>query len=225
MDGGLYINRKKEIIRKINSMSGSRSSYDIFCDWVKLMAIAIQNQSCLMHDQIWRKRESEYIKTINSYGEKGIEFAKMFEMLAETMETGLADTLGEIYMESGFGNKNTGQFFTPFHVSETCAKLSLMGEGGSRVINMNEPSCGGGGMIIAAAKVLKERGINYQKIMRVVAQDLDWKAVHMCYVQLSLLGIDAVVVQGNTLAEANYRLRPRECVFRTPRNVGILRLR
>ena len=77
-------------------------------------------------------------------------------------------------------------------------------------------------MIIAAAKVLKDRGINYQKCMQVVAQDLDWKAVYMCYVQLSLLGINAVVVQGNTLIEPDWMSRPPECIFRTPNRTGMM---
>ena len=45
----------------------------------------------------------------------------------------------------------------------------------------------------------------------------------MCYVQLSLLGIDAVVVQGDTLCDPytgnNY---PRSRIFRTPNNMGLL---
>ena len=54
-------------------------------------------------------------------------------------------------------------------------------------------------MIIATAAILKEKGINYQRAMEVVAQDLDWKGVYMCYLQLSLLGIKAICVQGDTL--------------------------
>ena len=94
---------------------------------------------------------------------------------------------------------------------------------GSHKITINEPTCGGGGMIIAAADVLKRRGINYQRCMKVFAQDLDWKCVYMCYVQLSLLGVDAVVVQGDTLCDPytgnNY---PRSRIFRTPNNMGLL---
>lgn len=41
---------------------------------------------------------------------------------------------------------------------------------------------------------------NYQQHMHVVAQDLDEKAVHMAYVQLSLMHIPAVVIHGNTLS-------------------------
>ena len=203
-------------------MSGSRSPYDVFCDWVKLMTLAIQNSCWLIQDKTWQMREEEYLKTIKPYGKDERKFTELSGMLVETMENKMSDTLGEIYMESGCGNKNTGQFFTPFHVSEATAKLSLISVDGSKTFTMNEPSCGGGGMIIAAAKVLKDKGINYQKCMKVVAQDLDWKAVYMCYVQLSLLGIDAEVLQGNTLLDLDLSTYPAERIFKTPKRMGML---
>ena len=90
-------------------------------------------------------------------------------------------------------------------------------------ITINEPTCGGGAMVIAAAKVLKEKGINYQQAMEVVAQDLDWKGVYMCYVQLSLLGISAICVQGDTLANPYDPARTeRSKILRTPKKAGVL---
>ncbi len=217
------MNHKKEIIKRLNSLSGSRNPYDIFCDWVKLMALSIQNSCYLIHNKAWQDREEEYLKTIKPYGKDAEVFVEMSALLTQAMELEMRDYLGEIYMESGCGNKNTGQFFTPFHLSCACAKLVLAEHDGSKTISLNEPSCGGGGMVIAAAKVLKDREINYQRCMAVVAQDLDWKAVYMCYVQLSLLGIKAVVAQGNTLSDpftgCNY---PPERIFLTPAKMGVL---
>lgn len=74
-------------------------------------------------------------------------------------------------------------------------------------------------MIIAAAKVLKEQGIDYQRIMKVTAQDLDWKGVYMTYVQLSLLGISATVIQGDTLAAGAVS---KEQILYTPKKKGML---
>lgn len=215
---------KKKIIKELNALSGSRSPYEVFCDWVKCMALSIQNASTpFNHDALWMKREEDYIRTIKPYGADGERICTMYGMLVMALEDNISDVLGEIYMEAGLGNKNTGQFFTPFPVSYMCAKMSLMGENGSRVIRPNEPSCGGGGMIIATAKVLKERGINYQKCLDVVAQDLDWKAVYMCYVQLSLLGIRAEVVQGDTLINPYMPgSTEREHIFYTPRRMGMI---
>lgn len=78
-------------------------------------------------------------------------------------------------------------------------------------------------MIIAVAKILLQRGVNPQRCMRVVAQDLDWKGVYMTYVQLSLLGIKATVVQGDTLIEPfDSRRYPKERVMYTPAQKGMM---
>ena len=91
-------------------------------------------------------------------------------------------------------------------------------------MKFNEPSTGGGGMIIAAVKVLKDRGINPQYCMDVVARDLDWKGVYMTYVQLSLLGIKATVVQGDSLGEPfiDPRKYSPERVLYTPARKGMI---
>jgi len=215
---------KKEILKCINKMSGKRSPYQVFSDWIEMMAIAIQN-ACAMHGRVWQAREERYKQVAGMYAvEEQAGFSYMLTMLALALEDHLDDALGDIYMRGGIGNKGTGQFFTPYHLSKLTAELAIKDQDLSReTISLSEPSCGAGGMIIAAADVLRSRGIDYQKRMRVVAQDLDLKAVYACYVQLSLLGIDAIVAQGDTLAEPytgdDY---PRDRVFLTPKHMGVL---
>jgi type I restriction-modification system DNA methylase subunit len=217
---------KKEIIKTIQKMSGKYALNTIFSDWVMCSALAIQNSLCLFHDSLWETREEQYISTMKKYTlEERQEFVRMLKLLTDAFEEGMSDILGEIYMESGCGSKSTGQFFTPFHLSKLTAELSL----DKKVINedepfeINEPSVGGGGMIIAVAAILKERGINYQKCMRVVGQDLDWRSVYMAYVQFSLLGIDAILVQGDTLMNPYDVARTEEShIFRTPKRMGVL---
>lgn len=208
----------------INKIAGRYSAYEVFSDWVKCTALAISNSCNLFHDKVWRDREEEYIATMKKYPvEERQMFAEMAVMLTETFEDYVSDVLGEIYMESGMGSKAAGQFFTPFHLSKLCTSITLPELDEREKICINEPSCGGGGMIIAAAAVLNEKGINYQNILEVVAQDLDWKGVYMCYVQLSLLGISAACVQGDTLMEPYDQIRtPKSHVLITPRKAGLL---
>lgn len=216
---------KKEIVKMITEMSGKYSAYQVFSDWVECMALAIQNCCSVFHDEVWATREKTYMKIMEKYSPKEREnFSKMYALLVMAFENDMSDFLGEIYMESGCGNKYTGQFFTPFHLGYLTAELGidLSSISEDNKLEVNEPSTGGGGMIIAAAKVLKNAGINYQKCMKVVAQDLDFKAVYMTYVQLSLLGIDAVVVQGDTLKDPDWTKRPAECRFYTPKRMGCL---
>ena len=148
------------------------------------------------------------------------DFADMTGMLVICLENNMEDALGKIYMQAGLGSKQTGQFFTPFHLSYLTAKIAVPEDASEQnPYIMHEPSTGGGGMIIAAAKVLKDRGLNYQKCLKVVAQDLDWKGVYMTYVQLSLLGIEATVIQGDSLSG---QVPAAEQIFYTPRKKGLI---
>ena len=217
---------KKIIIKTISEISGRYSPYEVYTDWIRCSALSIANACRLRHDAIWKEREDDYIQTMLKYQEpERNRLRDMFYMLADALEDEISDVLGEIYMEARMGSKYTGQFFTPFHLSELCARMALQETISSfdgNEISLNEPSTGAGGMIIAAVKVLRDAGINPQKYLRVAAQDLDWKGVYMTYVQLSLLGIKAIVVQGDTLANPYTVKYPEERTLRTPAELGLL---
>jgi len=220
----MKMNRKKDIIKCIDSISGKYSAYEVFADWIKCSALAISNSLNLFHTKVWKDREQAYMDTIKKYDSNEVKrFTEMLAMLVETLEDNMADVLGQVYMEAGMGSRAAGQFFTPYHLSELCAGMvNLEPDENGRYL-INEPSCGGGGMIIAAASALKAKGIDYQRKMDVVAQDLDWKGVYMCYLQLSLLGIRAVCVQGDTLANPYVPGKTEAShILYTPARMGVL---
>ena len=215
---------KEELIKLLNGFGGHYSKYDIFVDWVTLMALSITNSTDLVHNDTWKQREKRCLDIVNRHSKEEFEtLQKMFFLLTVALDENIEDVLGEVYMKSECGNKTTGQFFTPVHIQELLAQMKLedMKEqiATNGTILMNEPSCGGGGMILATAKVLKDNGINYQKVLKVTANDLDWKAIFMTYVQLSLIGIDGVVIQGDTLKCAP---PTADCIFETPVRKGLI---
>lgn len=213
---------KKRIAEKINEMQGGYTPYEIFTDWVELMALSICNTCHLVHDKVWQQREEQYLKIISKYNkEERYALSEMFNMLVCMLEDNTTDALGEIYMEAGCGNKGTGQFFTPFNLSRMLAGFNLPKEIDGKFY-VNEPSCGAGGMIIAMCQEFKKRGIDYQHKVKVVAQDLDWNAVYMTYVQISLLGVDGIVCQGDTLGEPDIYKYPKYRIFETPARLGLL---
>lgn len=57
-----------------------------------------------------------------------------------------------------------------------------------------------------------------------ICQDLDWLAVYMTYIQISLLGINGIVAQGDTLKEPYNPARQYDerRILRTPGNTGAL---
>lgn len=217
------INNKEKIIGLINNISGKYSPYEVFCDFVKCGAISVSNSLCIFHDKVWIDRENEYNHIMNKYQEhERKKFAEMLYLLTIELEDNISDVLGSVYMMAGLGNKSTGQFFTPYHVSQLMAQFNHFDEN-EQIKKINEPSCGAGGSIIAVAEAMKIQGINYQNKMEVVAQDIDWKCVYMCYLQLSLLGISAVVVQGDTLMQPyNPTITEPSHVLYTPKKMGVI---
>lgn len=218
-------NKIKRITEIINDLGRKYSRSEIFADWVKMMALSIVNSTCFYKDSTYEKREKEYLAIAKKYDEETFScFSEMFALLVIAMEKERKDILGEIYMNLGLGKKGSGQVFTPFHVAGLMANLMLTEDiSPKKPYTMSEPTCGSGVMVIALAKIMKERGINYIQCLRVVAQDIDWTAVYMTFVQLSLYGIDAVVIQGDALDQKSAEYSP-ERVFATPARKGILKL-
>lgn len=182
-----------EIKDRIDSFDGSRTSLQIFQDWVKLMALSIQQRVFFSSEN-----EKEYMNLISSYKAKEQNtLCEMMGILIRAMEDRPIDYLGQIYMEATEGVKQTGSFYTSPHISELLARMTIEDNNSSIV----EPSCGSGANLIAACSLMKEKGINYQEDVFIRAVDLDANAVHMAYVQLSLIGASAIVRQGNTLTD------------------------
>ena len=116
-------------------------------------------------------------------------------------------------MELGIQSEHVGQFFTPPEVSELMARLTYSEELAKLdkpFVTVCEPACGAGGMILAFTKVMISYGYNPAERMWAHCQDVDRTAALMCYLQLALWNVPAVVVVGNTLT-----LETRE-VFYTP---------
>lgn len=193
------MNYIEDIISEIKGMEGKYSAYDIFSDWIHMLAIAYSQVVNFKEN-----REKEYFEISKKYTNQQLEkFGELGAMLTDSYQFGeneirYHDVLGEIYMTMDIGNKNTGQFFSPYNISQIMANIAKPLEH-KRVIKIYEPTVGSGGNIIAVCQKLKEMGINYQTQVKVITQDLDFKAVYMSYVQFAILGIPAVVFQGDAL--------------------------
>ena len=100
---------KKDIIKTIEKMSGKYAPYQIFRDWVELSALSLYNSACMLHSKFWKEREERYINTAKKYTKEEMkDIVSMNGMLTLLMDAEIRDWIGEIYMESGCGNKGTG---------------------------------------------------------------------------------------------------------------------
>jgi hypothetical protein len=81
---------------------------------------------------------------------------------------------------------------------------------------VNDSCCGAGALLIAFANEAKRQGINYQQSIEFVAQDIDFTAAMMCYIQLSLIGCAGYVIVGNTLTTPPTEPLANQNVWYTP---------
>lgn len=207
------MSHRKALIKLIEANGYKHSHWQVFSDFVEMAAISISNAVDLARREA---REARYMEIVGKYEREEVErFPRMLAELVAELECGPADVLGAVFMEMGLGSKWHGQFFTPYHLCRMMAAMMIDDHMRGLIetrgfIRANEPACGGGAMVIALAEEMHAAKINYQQHLHIVAQDLDIKAVHMAYVQLSLMHIPAVVIHGNTLAleERSHWLTP-----------------
>lgn len=192
--------------------------YALFSDCVEATAIAISNS---VDRPQYAAREKRYLDIVGRYDRPVVDsFPKILAEIVNALETAPGDVLGAAFGELELLNAARGQFFTPYTVCQFMAQATLgTGEDAKALINRNgfvralEPACGAGAMVIALAEAMRAQGINYQRHLHVTAVDIDPRAVHMAYIQLSLLHVPAILIVGNSLS-----LEMRETWF-TPAHV------
>lgn len=208
---------KAAIIRAMREFSHSHDQYTVFSDFVEISAIAISSK---VDQSQFEAREKRYLDIVGKYKPDEVQlFCAMFAELhmcyrervdalgdpgaALVRDDSLGDVLGEIFMALELGNDRAGQFFTPYSVSLLMAMMTV-GDGAvireKGFITLQEPACGSAGMVVATAQAMHCAGLSYPETLHATCVDIDQRCVHMAYVQLSLLGIPAVVVHGNALS-------------------------
>lgn len=178
--------------------------WTVWSDFVEMAALAIANSVDLAQRE---PREARYMAIVGRYNkEQAQRFGQALGALTMALETsGFDDVLGAVFMELELGSKWAGQFFTPYHLCSLMARMNVGDELTAKLadkgfITVSDPCVGAGAMPIAMAQAMHDAGHNYQLCMHVTAQDVDSRAVHMAYIQLSLLHVPAVVILGNSLA-------------------------
>lgn len=197
-------NKHITTMSRLISSVGYHSPRDVFVDFCEMAAVAVSNAVDLKQRA---GREAQYLRLIGKYRDKDkLIFRSLLGELELALEAAPGDILGRLFMELGGSNADAGQFFTPESISQVLTDLTLSEPAEllqvierKGFITVSEPACGSGAMIIAMALHLRELGINYQQHLHATLVDIDFRAVHMAYLQLSLLHVPAVVVHGNTL--------------------------
>lgn len=198
---------RKQFIRIFNQTARHLHRWDVFSDFVRLAASELD---------IVRVRTPENIercgKICARYDADDIRnFHELFNLMVNALEAKFHDFIGSIFMELELGSGGMGQYFTPYSVQSMMARMLIPGiqekitrEG---IATISDPACGSAGMIIAYAECLLEADVNPSAHLFASCIDVDPIAADMAFIQLSLLGIAAEVVTGNTLTMQFNRVR------------------
>jgi hypothetical protein len=197
---------RARFLKQFNALAQHRRRYEVFRDFVTLSAISLNN---VMEPDAERKAalEAEYMGIIRTYShDEAKGFAELLGLVVELLEPTPQDVLGDLYMQLDLGNERTGQFFTPNSISQFMARLNgVKPPPGQNFVRVCEPACGAGGMVLAIAQALIEKGKNPATAMWAQCQDID------CTVAL----MPAVVIVGDTLAN-----EVRECFYTPAHHMG-----
>lgn len=198
----------------IQSMTGKHQLWELWADFIALTAI-----SCSQQFDFRKEREERYLAIASKYdSEEMNSFSRLFALVMDGYEQNREqDMLGSIYMKLNLGSHWTGQFFTPYGVCQNVSGIStaeavkLIQEKG--YLTMLDSASGAGAILIAMTNSIQRSlvsdgtALNMQDHVLAVAQDLSENTALMCYIQLSLLGIAAIVCVGDSLEEP-YRFDP-----------------
>jgi len=191
----------EDFIKILRHIKPSKHTYEVFSDWLVMAAAALYS---------WKKdekTENEYGEIAKQYGKEELEkHSRLLAITVEALEEREQDFLGEIFAFAELANARNGQFFTPYNVSYMSAKMIIDEKSfpKNRICRINDPTCGSGGMLVAGAQVMKECGLDYQNDALFIGQDIDARCARMAYIQLSLLGVPAVIYGMNTLTFQEY---------------------
>ena len=177
---------------------------EVWRDFITMSACAISNS---VDKRFYDIREKMYMDTVKRYTKEEAEkMAEMFALVVMSLaEKPNQDFLGEAFSALGLHNEWKGQFFTPYHVGAFMAAVNIEPAvdqlKDKKLITVSDCCCGAGCLLIAFANEAMKAHIDFQSRVLFVAQDLDYVAGLMCYIQLSLLGCKAIVKIGNSLTD------------------------
>lgn len=153
------------------------------------------------------QQEALYLSTIKPLNQYDLDvIVRAFRQLVVDMECRpFLDLLGPVHMEvmHRLDRQQNGAFYTPFCLNRVMVGLPTAQDPRTmftpgEILTGNEPACGTCGMVLAFAEHLTNHGVSPLH-MRWTVQDLSQTSCYASYINLTLWGVPATVICGDTL--------------------------
>lgn len=154
--------------------------------------------------------EDEYMQVIEPY--KALNtlkyfpelFAELILYMEENKDSSQGNDLLGTFFEQELSRGRNGQFFTPYHVCQMMAQITKGEE--TKSVNVLDPSCGSGRMLMAFAK-------DSTLMHGYYGIDIDARCVKITALNLFFNGLRGEVMCGDALAKDDFRFGYRISLF------------
>ena len=200
----------KTLLKIADMTHGRISRPQTFADFVAYCAFLLSSRT----DPIHTEQRTDFLKRLKksytddewqTFHQGAIDLCGTF---VHNTKFGLYEDLFAVtYTRIGAASRTLKQNFTPVDVGKLMGalsipdKLSLPEEG---FFSMSDHACGSGTLLLEGAQRIADCGYNPTAHLAIQAADLDVRCVHMAYLNLSLYGIPAVIIHGNTISMDEY---------------------
>ncbi|MGY3215287.1 N-6 DNA methylase [Mucilaginibacter sp. HD30] len=176
----------KELLPEFNRFAYGQSLHTAFTDMLDWMLLPFKR-----YDTVDEQRNA--LETYQSHP-KVEQLVKLITLIGDLSEN-FRDPLGELFMQA-ISNGHNGQYFTPEPICDMMAMMQVgdIIEPGKTV---NDPACGSGRMLLAAAK-LNRSSLLY-------GADLDLTCCKMALLNMLLNSLTGEIAHMNTLSNEFYR--------------------
>lgn len=185
-----------EFHKIMDKLAYSRSHWEVFTDFLTLTTC------CMLSDQTpEHPREKQYLEIVGRYDREGVKhFAVLLSLAMGYMADTNRECLSELW-EVYAANGELGQFFTPWCVCESMARMTIGNADWSKYSRdrkcwIGDCAVGGGRTLVAAAKQIPLTEIGNVAFHGI---DVDANVCMVAALNLLFFNLNGVIVNGNAL--------------------------
>lgn len=203
----------KSLIKLLESVSGPyhMSRWDVFQGFVAFAALTTATALPPSTHPEHAKRLASLREIQKKHEQRTLDmYDSAYAALKHAINEQGGDVLGDCFMGLDLGSNWSGQFFTPYTIARMMAMMNA-DEADLRerivragCVRIHDPAVGAGCLPIATHDTIRDIDPALCEDVHYTVVDVDTRCVQMCFTQLALRNIPAIIIHGNSLSLEEY---------------------